>query len=277
LQLSSSQEEDLLSKSKKSSRTSEPDLFSNPTNGENELNETETSTELTNSIPEIPIPFLCDMDSSIFAFIEELMKVEQTEFFPNALQQSIIGPYETVWKKYGFKYFTNQVEAETHVFLEPKERKHLQQMQSKGAYYEKDYSLPDWDLVHIKLHAVVEIDHKEQTLPFEFWFSPYASSYCYEHIIKPKGFSIQQLIIVRYKPTSLTPPFLHLFPKNFMGILLAEQSSLDGIWSDKPPIFSREYKFTRVSGTYMNGWGLTNSTSPSNRYVQYFRLTQIGM
>ncbi len=228
--------------------------------------------ELSQSKVEESIPLLCDVDASVHKAILELIECEQTQIFPNQLQQTFKGVYEDVWEANHFKYFSNEVEAQTFSILSEDDRDTVNIYQSKLAYYEKDYRLPDWDLAEIRLKAVVEQKNELIEIPLTFLFSPLASEYCYKHIIQPQGMKVHQLALVRARPLTKQWHTLPVMTIKILKSLIEDYPSFEGIWSDRIPIRFDENVFRSFPGTYIHGWGLVNSTSRHDRYVRYFKL-----
>jgi hypothetical protein len=216
-------------------------------------------------------PLLCDLDNEIHQLIISLLKVEDSRLFHQSLQNKLSTMYSSVWSQFGFSHFTNEVEGETFTFLNDVLRSQIEKEQAALAYYSESYKLPDWDLAKITVHAVVEQKGKTKTVPIHFIFCPYASSICYEHIIKPQEFKVSQIALIRHRTYRNIENKYPLMPKQLLETIIKEQASFTGIWTDSRPRNPSTGHFSSVKGSYLNGWGLVKSSSPSDRYAQFFK------
>ena len=179
--------------------------------------------------------------------------------------------YRFVWRDFGFVHFTNEVEGETFTFLEQELRNKIEQEQAALAYNSQAFTLPDWDLAKITVNAVIKQNGKTKTVPIQFLFCPYASSICYEHIIKPQEFKVSQIAIIRPQISRTIDKKNPLLSSKLLKTIIQEQASFTGIWTDSRPRNPSTGHFNSVRGSYLIGWGSVNSTSPSDRYAQFYK------
>jgi len=217
------------------------------------------------------IPLLCDLDYEIHYLINALLKVEDGRLFHQSLQNKLSTMYSDVWSQFGFSHFTNDVEGETFTFLDDELRSQIEKEQAASAYKSQSYTLPDWDLAKITVNAVVEQNGKTKTVPIRFLFCPYASSICYDHIIKTQEFKVCQIALIRHRANNIIEKKYPLMPSRLLETIIKEQGSFTGIWADSRLRNPSTGQFSAVKGSYLNGWGLVNSSNSNQRYAQFFK------